>query len=95
LRIKLASVFVDDQDKALKFYTEDLGFVKKSDFPAGGARWLTVVSPEGLDDIELLLEPDDNPPINSPARRFKKALFEAGLPFTAFALRIFKRSTRG
>ena len=86
MKIKLTSVFVDEQDKALKFYTEVLGFVKKSDFPAGRAKWLTVVSPEGPDDIELLLEPDDNSPINSPARTFKKALFEAGLPFTAFAV---------
>jgi catechol 2,3-dioxygenase-like lactoylglutathione lyase family enzyme len=86
MKIKLTSVFVDDQDKALEFYTEVLGFVKEADFPAGGARWLTVVSPEGPDDIELLLEPDENPAIDSPARRFKKALFEAGIPFTAFAV---------
>ena len=86
MKIKLTNVLVDDQDKALRFYTEVLGFVKKTDFPAGGARWLTVVSPDGPDDIELLLEPDDNPAIGSPARRFKEALFEAGIPFTAFAV---------
>jgi catechol 2,3-dioxygenase-like lactoylglutathione lyase family enzyme len=86
MKIKLTSVFVDDQDKALEFYTEVLGFVKKADFPAGSARWLTVVSPELPDDIELLLEPDDNPAIDSPARKFKKALFKAGLPYAAFAV---------
>ena len=86
MKIKLSSVMVDDQGKALKFYTEVLGFVKKKDVPMGEARWLTVVSPEGPDDIELVLEPDTNPAINSPARRFKKALFEAGIPFTAFAI---------
>ena len=58
MRINLASVLVDDQDKALRFYTENLGFVKKTDVPVGEARWLTVVSPEDPDGTELLLEPD-------------------------------------
>ena len=58
MKIRLTSVLVDDQEKAVKFYTEVLGFVKKHDIPMGEARWLTVVSPEGPDDIELLLEPD-------------------------------------
>ena len=81
MKIKLSSVFVDDQDKALKFYTEVLGFIKKSDMPAGDDRWLTVVSPEGPNDIELLLEP-----VNLPAaKKYQKALFEAGIPLTAFA----------
>lgn len=82
MKIKLNSVFVDDQDKALKFYTEVLGFVKKNDIPVGEARWLTVVSPEGPDDIELLLEPNGNPA----ARTYQKAIFEQGIPLTAFAV---------
>lgn len=81
MKIKLTSVFVDDQEKALKFYTEVLGFVKKSDFPAGDARWLTVVSPEGPEDLELLLEPNSNPA----AMAYQKAIFEQELPATAFA----------
>lgn len=82
MKIKLASVFVDDQDKALTFYTEVLGFVKKTDIPMGGAKWLTVVSPEGPDDIELVLEPNGNPATQT----FQKAIFEQGIPFTAFAV---------
>ncbi len=82
MRIKLTSVLVADQDKALKFYTEVLGFVKKTDIPMGEAKWLTVASPEGRDDIELLLEPMGFPP----AKTYQKALFEAGIPLTAFAV---------
>jgi predicted enzyme related to lactoylglutathione lyase len=82
MKIKLTSVMVDDQDKALKFYTEVLGFVKKNDIPMGEARWLTVVSPDGPDDVELLLEPMGFPP----ARTYQKALFEAGIPSTSFAV---------
>jgi catechol 2,3-dioxygenase-like lactoylglutathione lyase family enzyme len=82
MKIKLNSVMVDDQDKALRFYTEILGFVKKTDIPMGEYRWLTVVSPEGTDDIELLLEPTAFPP----AKTYQKALFEAGIPLTAFAV---------
>lgn len=82
MKIKLSSVLVDDQDKALKFYTEILGFVKKRDIPAGKFKWLTVVSPEEPDGTELLLEPDDNPA----AKTFKKAIFEQGIPLTAFAV---------
>lgn len=88
MQIKLTSIFVDDQDKALKFYTEVLGFVKKKDIPVGGAKWLTVVSPEGPDDMELLLEPNGNPAVQingkPAAAAFQKALFEAGIPFTIF-----------
>lgn len=84
MKINITSVMVDDQDKALKFYTEILGFVKKVDIPVGEARWLTVVSPEGPDDIELLLEPNSNPAV--PAKEFQKALFEAGIPATSFAV---------
>ncbi len=80
MKIKLNSIFVDDQDKALKFYTEVLGFVKRTEFPVGEFKWLTVVSPEEPDGTELVLEPDDNPA----ARAFKKALFEQGIPLTAF-----------
>ncbi|HWR42125.1 VOC family protein [Sporomusa sp.] len=82
MKIKLNSVFVDDQDKALTFYTEVLGFVKKHDMPIGNFKWLTVVSPEGPDDIELVLEPNDNPA----AKKFQKAIFEQGIPLTAFAV---------
>jgi catechol 2,3-dioxygenase-like lactoylglutathione lyase family enzyme len=81
MRIKLTSVPVDDQEKALKFYTEVLGFVKKHDIPMDGARWLTVVSPDEPDGSELVLEPGENPAV----RTFKKALVEQGIPFTAFA----------
>jgi len=72
---------VDDQDQALKFYAEVLGFVKKTDIPMGEYRWLTVVSPEGGEDVELLLEPMGF----APAKQYQKALFEAGIPLTAFA----------
>ncbi len=80
MKIKLTSVMVDDQDKALKFYTEILGFVKKTEFPVGQFKWLTVVSPEGPSEIELALEPNINPA----AQTFQKALHEQGIPFTAF-----------
>ena len=87
MKIKLTSVFVNDQDKALKFYTQILGFVKKADIPMGEARWLTVVSPEGPDDIELLLEPMQF----APAKTYQKALFEAGIPLTAFFVEEIQR----
>ncbi|MGY1807064.1 VOC family protein [Blastococcus sp. SYSU D00669] len=82
IRINVASVFVDDQAKALAFYTEKLGFVKKTDVPAGDYRWLTVVSPAAPDGVELLLEPDGHPA----ARPFKEALVADGIPFTQFAV---------
>jgi predicted enzyme related to lactoylglutathione lyase len=82
MKIKLSSVFVDNQDKALNFYTQVLGFVKKNEIPLGEARWLTVVSPEGADDIELLLEPNSNPA----AKTFQQAIFTQGIPLTAFAV---------
>jgi catechol 2,3-dioxygenase-like lactoylglutathione lyase family enzyme len=82
IRIHLTSVFVDDQAKALAFYTEKLGFIKKTDVPTGEARWLTVVSPADPDGVELLLEPDGHPA----ARPFKKALAADGIPFTQFAV---------
>jgi catechol 2,3-dioxygenase-like lactoylglutathione lyase family enzyme len=80
MEIKLASVTVDDQEKALRFYTEKLGFLKKTDMSMGQYRWLTVVSPEGVPGVELVLEPDAFPP----AKVYQKAKFEAGVPSTAF-----------
>src|SRR5882757_4507751 len=82
MRIHLSSVFVDDQDKALRFYTEVLGFVKKTEVPLGEARWLTVVSPDDPDGCELLLEPDGHPA----AKPFKEALVNDGIPYTSFAV---------
>jgi catechol 2,3-dioxygenase-like lactoylglutathione lyase family enzyme len=82
MRINLTSVLVDDQDKALAFYTDVLGFVKKTEIPIGDARWLTVVSPDDLDGPELLLEPDSHPA----AKPFKEALASDGIPFTSFAV---------
>ena len=82
MRINLASVLVDDQQKALRFYTEVLGFVKKTDVPLGGHSWLTVVSPDEPDGVELVLEPDEHPA----AKPFKRALVEDGIPFTSFAV---------
>src|SRR5918996_747167 len=82
MRINLASVLVDDQEKALRFYTDVLGFVKKTEFPVGQHRWLTVVSPEDPDGVELALEPDEHPA----AKPFKEALVTDGIPFTSFAL---------
>ena len=83
MRINLSSVFVDDQAKALRFYTEKLGFQKKHDIPLGKHRWLTVVSPEDPSGTELVLEPDEHPA----AKPFKSALVEDGIPFTSFAVR--------
>jgi catechol 2,3-dioxygenase-like lactoylglutathione lyase family enzyme len=82
MRINIASVLVDDQDKALSFYTDVLGFVKKTDIPVGQARWLTLVSPEQPEGTELLLEPDEHPA----AGPFKRALVGDGIPFTSFAV---------
>jgi predicted enzyme related to lactoylglutathione lyase len=80
MKIKLSSILVDDQDKALKFYTEVLGFVKKTEIPMGEHRWLTVVSKEEQDGVELVLEPMGF----APAKVYQKALFDAGIPLTAF-----------
>ena len=82
MRINLASVLVDDQEKALRFYTDVLGFVKKTEVPIGEHRWLTVVSPEEPDGVELVLEPDSHPAV----RPFKEALVADGIPFTSFAV---------
>jgi catechol 2,3-dioxygenase-like lactoylglutathione lyase family enzyme len=83
MRIHITSLFVDDQEKALRFYTDVLGFVKKHDVPMGGTdRWLTVVSPEEPEGTELLLEPSGHPAV----RPYKAALVEDGIPATSFAV---------
>ena len=82
IRIVLTSVLVDDQQKALRFYTEKLGFVKKTEIPMGEHSWLTVVAPGDPDGVELVLEPDQHPA----AEPFKKALVADGIPFTSFAV---------
>lgn len=82
MKIVVTSVLVDDQEKALRFYTDVLGFRKKEDVPMGEFRWLTVESPEGAHGMELLLEPDAHPA----ARPFKRALVEDGIPFTSFGV---------
>ena len=81
MKIRLTSIFVNDQTQALKFYTDALGFVKKQDFPIGAFKWLTVVSPDEPEGTELLLEPNDN----SAAKTYQKAMFEQGIPLASFA----------
>jgi catechol 2,3-dioxygenase-like lactoylglutathione lyase family enzyme len=80
MQIKFVSVMVEDQERALDFYTSVLGFEKMADIPMGDHRWLTVTSPEGVKGVELVLEPMAFPP----ARAYQKALFDAGIPATAF-----------
>lgn len=80
MQINLTSIIVNDQEKALLFYTNILGFEKKRDMPVGEYRWVSVVSPEGPEGIELVLEPIGFPP----SRIYQKALFDAGIPITAF-----------
>ncbi|QLH23667.1 VOC family protein [Streptomyces sp. Rer75] len=82
MKIHLTSVFVDDQERALRFYTDVLGFVKKHDVPLGEDRWLTVVSPEEPDGTELLLEPSGHPAV----RPYKAALVQDGIPAASFAV---------
>jgi len=82
IKIHVTSVPVDDQDKALKFYTEALGFIKKTEIPLDGHKWLTVVSPMEQSGVELLLEPT----AFEPARVFQKALKDAGIPWTSFVV---------
>jgi glyoxylase I family protein len=79
MRIKLTSIMVDEQEKALRFYTDVLGFRKQMDFPVGEFRWITVVAPD-RDDLELALEPNANPA----GRAFQQAMFQQGIPLTAF-----------
>jgi len=83
MQIKLTSLMVEDQTKALRFYTEVLGFKKKNEFPVGAYRWITVVSPDGHPDVELSLEPNANPA----AKTFQKAMFDQGIPLAAFEVR--------
>jgi len=80
MRIKLTSIMVDDQEKALRFYTGVLGFVKKHEIPVGEFKWLTVVSPDGRDDLELSLEPNANPA----GKAFQEAMFRQAIPLAAF-----------
>jgi catechol 2,3-dioxygenase-like lactoylglutathione lyase family enzyme len=82
VRITLTSVFVDDQEKALRFYTDVLGFVLKHDVPLGAHRWLTVVSPEQPDGVELVLEPDEHPV----AKAYKAGLVTDGIPYNSFTV---------
>ncbi len=82
MRINLTSVPVDDQEKALRFYTQTLGFEMKHDIPMGQHRWITLVSPEDPSGAELCLEPDEHPAV----KPFKEALVEDGIPFTSFAV---------
>jgi predicted enzyme related to lactoylglutathione lyase len=83
MQIKLTSILVDDQAKAQKFYTDVLGFETKLDFPVGEYRWITVISPEGSDDVQLALEPNANPA----AKNFQEAMFAQGIPLAAFEVR--------
>lgn len=82
MRITLTSVFVDDQEKALRFYTDVLGFVARNDVPMGSHRWLTVVSAEQPDGVELVLEPDEHPA----AQAFKRGLVADGIPYNSFTV---------
>jgi catechol 2,3-dioxygenase-like lactoylglutathione lyase family enzyme len=82
MKVYVTSVLVDDQEKALRFYTDVLGFVKKTEVELGEFRWLTVVAPDDPDGVEVLLEPDAHPA----AKPFKEALTADGIPFTSFAV---------
>jgi catechol 2,3-dioxygenase-like lactoylglutathione lyase family enzyme len=82
IRINIASVLVDDEEKALRFYTDVLGFTEKTNVPAGEHRWITVVSPADPDGVELLLEPAGHPA----AKPFRDALVADGIPYTSFAV---------
>jgi catechol 2,3-dioxygenase-like lactoylglutathione lyase family enzyme len=83
MQIRLTSILVDDQDKALAFYVEKLGFMKDKDIPMGPFRWLTVTAPQGAEGVELVLEPMGFPP----AATYQRALFDAGIPAAAFISR--------
>jgi len=90
MKIKLNSIFVENQAKALAFYTDVLGFRKKQDIPVGEFRWLSVTSPDGHPDVELVLEPNANPA----AKAFQKAIFEQGIPITAFEVDDIEREAK-
>src|SRR5262245_12321498 len=80
MRLKLTSIMVDDQERAVRFYTDVLGFAKSKDTPVGEFRWITVTSPEGPNDLELALEPNANPA----GKAFQHAMFKQGIPVAAF-----------
>ena len=80
MKIKFTGLYVNDQEKALRFYTDVLGFKMSKDIPVGEFRWLTVVSPDGYPDVELALEPNVNPA----AKAFQEAMFKQGIPLSAF-----------
>lgn len=82
MKIVVTSIFVDDQEKALQFYTEKLGFVKKHDVPAGEFRWITLVSPEDQEGTEVLLEPNNHPA----AKEYQQKIYSDGIPATMFAV---------
>lgn len=82
MKIIVTSIFVQDQDKALKFYSEKLGFIKKEDVPVGKFRWITLVSPDDQDGTELLLEPNEHPA----AKEYQKKIFADGIPATMFGV---------
>ncbi|MFJ7727718.1 VOC family protein [Neobacillus sp. NPDC097160] len=82
MKIIVTSIFVQDQDKALEFYSEKLGFVKKVDVPVGEFRWITLVSPDNQDGVELLLEPNNHPA----AKEYQKKIFADGIPATMFGV---------
>jgi catechol 2,3-dioxygenase-like lactoylglutathione lyase family enzyme len=90
MKIKLNSIFVENQDKALAFYTDVLGFKKNHEIPMGEFKWLTVVSPEGHPDVELVLEPNANPA----AKTFQESLFKQGIPVTAFEVDDIEAETK-
>jgi glyoxylase I family protein len=90
MRIKLNSIFVENQDKALAFYTDVLGFRKSKAIPMGEFKWLTVVSPEGHPDVELVLEPNANPT----AKTYQEDLFKQGIPITAFEVDDIRAETK-
>ena len=80
MKIVLTSIFVEDQEKALNFYTNTLGFVKRLDIPVGAYRWLALVSPEGIEGVDLILEPNVNPA----AKSYQQAIYNQGIPATSF-----------
>lgn len=82
MKIIVTSIFVQDQDKALEFYSEKLGFVKKHDVPSGAYRWITLVSPDEQEGTELLLEPNNHPA----AKEYQQKLFADGIPVTMFGV---------
>src|SRR6476469_4527583 len=90
MKIKLSSIFVDNQDKALAFYTDVLGFKKRQEIPMGEFKWLSVISPEGHPDVELVLEPNANPA----SKTFQEAIFKQGIPLTAFEVDDIQAETK-